>query len=568
MVSWGTRSCSSERSVTRPRVRERASPTHTFNLSGEIPAAPLSRTTSIVASAAARTGHGAPTPANHTEERDDARIPGDEHVNPVEGTEIPHSHTRHKLRAVLGLLALLVGACDAGPEDRSRPDPGSETAPRTNLVVISLDTTRRDHLSLYEYQRPTSPFLESLSGEGATFLDAVAQQTNTLPSQASVFTGRYPHEHGALLNQSRLPAAELTLAEILAGQGYRTGAFVSGFPLRGSSGIAQGFDVYDDRFDEPLREDRDGPHVRRDGDRTVRAARQWLATPPRDAPFFLFVHLYDAHGPADPPPAFAERFATPELGPRLPFVPEYQRMWRNGELVTHLRPYVDRYDAAVAWLDELVERLLEEVELSNTVVVVMADHGETLGHPVWPLDHGARVTEDQLRVPLLIVGADVPVRQIEETVELIDLFPTVLELVDVDLPARSYSGRSLASELVEGDPSPIEAGPRTVFASARSEPRRYGALGEKVDRQGFVHAARRGRWKLVFFPSFRGAAIVELYDLERDPRETENLVRERPEIREELIGALRRWGGTRSRRPDTTLEPEARERLRALGYVD
>ncbi|MEJ2085323.1 MAG: sulfatase, partial [Acidobacteriota bacterium] len=280
--------------------------------------------------------------------------------SPIPGESIRNRRLRWMCSrvALSSLVCILLSAC--APDS---PD---------NFVLISLDTVRRDHLSAYGYERPTSPFLDSLADDGVLFLDAFAQATNTAPSHASMFTGLYPQTHGLLRNGYPLPAeGPLTMAELLRSHGFRTGAFISGYTLESDiSGLNRGFEIYDDEFGD----------TSRDGSSTLERALAWLAGLGPEERFFLFFHVFDVHGPYVPPAEVDGLFESSEPGPKLPRIAKYQKqVSESGERIANENFYVDRYDELVRYQDGLVERLLQTIDLTDTVVLITADHGETLG---------------------------------------------------------------------------------------------------------------------------------------------------------------------------------------------
>jgi len=411
-----------------------------------------------------------------------------------------------------------------------------------SLILVTLDTVRRDHLPIYGYGRDTTPFLGELAGGAAVFETAISQETNTGPSHASMLTGLYPAQHGALRNGERVTTDRPTLAERLRAAGFRTGAFVSATPLKAAAcGLDRGFEVYDDQFSAE----------RRVGSLTVRHAVDWLRRKVDPAErFFLFVHLYDAHGPYEPLPGYLGRFRSDAPGRELQSIPQYQRIvGRDGEPVTHLNRFVDRYDEGIRFVDDQVARLLRQARRRRAVVVVLSDHGEILGERSWPLDHGATVFEQEIRIPLLISAPGVAARRLRGTVETVDLVPTLLDLLGMPLrgpgtgegprdvlPAPDLPGRDLAPVLRGADgglPSPWPA-----FSTSRSDPERYGSF--RLERDRFIESVRYRRWKLIRYPGVRGP-ILRLYDLEGDPGELRDLSRARPELRDRLEATLDAW---------------------------
>ena len=442
---------------------------------------------------------------------------------------------------ILG-LALALSAC--APE------------PPSNLVFISLDTTRRDHLSVYGYERATTPALDRLARQGALFQNAFAQQNRTLPSHASMFTGLYPHGHGSFTNQHVLDGARTTLAETLRAAGFRTAAFVSGYTLRSKWGLAQGFEVYDDDFEG----------MSRRGKLALARAGSWLRALDPEERFFLFLHLYDAHGPYRIPRGGRLEFRAETRGPSLQDIPEYQQLrGRGGKPLVHLGDYVDRYDSLIRYQDEVVAGLLQDVDLETTVVVVIADHGEVMAERTRPLNHGASLYEEEIRIPLLVAGPGIAARRVETTVETIDLLPTLLDVLAVPRPAGALGGTSLAP-LLRGA---VERGPtdRAVFASSVAEPDRYRDRGYELDTRRQIQAIRARGFKLIVYPG-ADEDYVELYRLEDDPLERHNVAGEYPQARDALRAELERWnpaGGQST--PEVTPTEEELDSLRSLGYV-
>ena len=432
---------------------------------------------------------------------------------------------------------------------------GSEE-PAQNVVLISLDTLRRDHLSTYGYERDTAPFLAAFAGESTVFTRAIAQDTNTNPSHTSMLTGVYPHVHGSRANGVPLAPGQVTLAAILRNAGFRTGGFVSGAPMReNASGLSRGFEIYDDDF----------RRARRDGRETTGRALEWLRGIPAEERYFLFVHLFDAHGPYRPPAEYGDLFRSESPGPKLRTVPDYQGVRDgNGRIPDDLNVYVDRYDAMIRVVDECIASLLEAVELERTVVIVIADHGETFDERYAPLGHGAAVYDEQIRIPLVIRAPGHGRRRVEDLVETVDLLPTILELSGVERPAaRPVQGSSLVGAM---DGARLDR--RFAFSSARAADVFYQDRGYRFDSRRRIQSIRSNRWKLIRYPG-EADDYVELYDLESDPRELESVADGNPAIRDEYLEVLDDWaaeGASPAAPPE--LDPELREKFKALGYVD
>ena len=425
-----------------------------------------------------------------------------------------------------------------------------------NLLFITLDTTRADHLTLYGYQRDTTPALKALAESSYLFTSAFAQETSTAPSHASMFTGEYPFNHGVMANEFRLASGSRTLAESLAETGYSTGGFVSGWTMAArTSGLDRGFQEYDDNF----------PDARRTGSQTVLRSLEWLNK--RSDPFFLFVHLFDAHGPYSSPAEFQSMFVSDNPGSPLQSIPPYQQMSdKAGRPIETASPYVDRYDRSIRFTDTLVTALLDAVDLETTIVVVAADHGESLNERYWAVDHGGHVFDEQTRIPLLLHAPKRGSGQIEALVETVDLMPTLLHLLGVDLPSDvAVAGRSLVP-LMNGDRDEWR---QVVFSSAKAASERYADRGYQLDRRRKIHSARTRDWKLINYPGLE-QDYWELYDLRVDPGEQDDVSAQFPEKVDKLRAAIGNWIGTarQTEFQPVELTDEERDKLLALGYLE
>jgi arylsulfatase A-like enzyme len=460
-----------------------------------------------------------------------------------------HSIARPPARAsrLRGLVAARVLGAIAAPLLACAP-------PARNLLVITLDTTRRDHLPSYGYVRDTAPNLTTLGREGVVFEQAFAQDTNTNPSHASMFTGRYPKSHGAIANGVPLPDGVPTLAELLAERGFATGAVVSGAPLRAvASRLDRGFSFYDDEF----------AGVRRGGEEVVRSAQGWIERRGNE-PWFLFVHLYDAHGPYRPIGPYGALFSPGAPPDPVQRIPRYQLRGAT-QIETDLGDYVARYDAMIRYLDDRVSELLASVDLERTLVVVLADHGESLGERFQKLDHGAQVFDEQIRIPWIMRGAGLSSQRFTAPVETVDLTPTVLDLLGVPAPEGIvFEGRNHAPHLRNGTLPPT----RPIFASARAVSARHADRGYRLDPSRRIDAIRSEDWKLIRYPGF-GTDYLELYDLTTDPGEKRDRSTRESGNRKLYLSLLERHSGDESPSGhDAELSPEVREQLRELGYLD
>lgn len=435
----------------------------------------------------------------------------------------------------------------------------SPPPPPRHLVLVSLDTTRKDHLTPYGYPRDTSPHLSRLADGGALFLNGEAQWTFTNPSHTSMLTGLYPHTHGASENAVVLSEEFPTLTEILRDHGFATGAFVSGFPLRPKiTDVDRGFEEYDADFSGQRRDCRD----------TVSAASSWLEELAQEDRFFLFLHFYDAHGPFRPRPEYLEKFRSGSPGPELDYIPKYQKLTDSeGNEIRHLNEFTDRYDAQIRYQDQCLGEILDTLDLGQTVVAVVADHGETLGDRENPynLNHGTSVFGEQTGIPFVIHSPERQAGRFSLPVETVDLLPTLLDLLELPTPTdMQIEGRSLVPTIDGLD----QEGPRKRLAFSTTRLRfRPPGRGYNVKKGSLVHMARSERWKLMVYEGVH-RDYVELYDLQNDPGETANVADEFPEQRDALFAAFDDWRQKIPLQdPTENLTPEEIENLRALGYL-
>jgi arylsulfatase A-like enzyme len=440
------------------------------------------------------------------------------------------------------------------------------SAPRApgdlNLILISLDTLRADHLTSYGYPRDTAPFLHARLVEGGTvFETAISAATTTAPSHATLFTSLQPSVHGVHTDGTTMfPEGAVTLADTLRAHGFATGAVTEGGALLEWRGFGRGFDVYA-RNPVPI------PHrARLQSEVTFSKALAWIDRS-ADQRFFLFVHTYEVHAPYEPPPAYTGFFPEPseELAPHPDLTPERDPLL---------------YDREIRYLDDQLRALVEALNarglLEKTLLVITSDHGEEFyEHGFW--GHGPTPYEEVLRVPLVFYGAGVPPgRRLDPPVGLVDLMPTLLELAGVPAPDGAM-GRSFAG-MLRGEAPPPGWEQRPIFSEAWL-PWGIRSWGRE-DVQQPTLAVRAGSRKLVRFRDGDGYRY-EYFDLDRDPGErTDRYAREEESARdlrklldgyESALGPLRaslRAGGTAPGAQGHDLDLEQQESLRALGYLE
>jgi len=395
-----------------------------------------------------------------------------------------------------------------------------QTAGPPSIVLLTLDTTRADSLGCYGGKAASTPNLDALAARGTRYARALTSSPLTLPAHSSLLTGLDPPFHGVRDNGTAvLPPSLPTLATVLAGRGYATGAFVSSRVLDRRFGLGRGFSKYDDR----MAAEREGEHgyPERDARAVTSAALAWLSRVPRGRPYFLWVHYYDPHSP----------YAAP--GDR-----------RDASVER-------RYAGEVAYMDREIGRLLAALPApARTVVAAVGDHGEMLGEH-GERDHGLLLYRSSLEVPLVLAGPGVPRGQvIPQAVGIRALPATLLALLKAGGAASAF-----------GSPLPARA-----VAATPAEGVVYSETWMPATAYGWspLRAASDSRWRYVLAPK------PELYDFVSDPAETRNLVAERTAERDRLRSALadveRRSSG-RLAAPTPAPAPEVVAALRSLGYL-
>ncbi len=448
------------------------------------------------------------------------------------------------MAAVVGLgLLLLVAA---------RP------ASEINVILITVDTLRADHLGAYGYARNTSPNLDRFAKEGILFRYAFSHAPSTNPSFSSIMTSHYPHETMVLRNEFRVPPGAVTMAEILKANGYRTGAVVSNPTLHRGSGFEQGFDVYDDQIDLL---DRVTGRVERIAPKTTLAAIRWLQRNYTEK-FFLWVHYMDPHGPYVPPSPYNTMFVEPTAAgaKTLPVIegkegkkgtiPRYQ------QLGNHRDPtyYVSQYDGEIRFFDDAFGELIQKIQeldlLSKSLIIFTADHGEGMGEHEYYFAHGQYLYNGLIHVPLIIRLPDPSSepKEIRYPVAHVDLLPTVLDAASISHP-NAFKGRNLLTRREN----------REIFSETHSR-----GLGSK-------YALIANGMKLM-----QDTSHYELYDLEKDIAETVNLMAAKmsstvaakvADLKRELE-AIRQQDSLALGNPiPRSTDMRSRKMLRALGYV-
>jgi choline-sulfatase len=403
--------------------------------------------------------------------------------------------------------------------------------PRPNVVLVTLDTTRADHLGCYGYAGARTPNLDAIARGGVLFAQAASVAPLTQPAHSSIMTGMYPTFHGVRINgNTALSQEQKTIAEALRERGYATGAFIGAFVLDGRWGLNQGFQVYDDHFDLEKHKHLDLGSVQRPANEVVDSALAWLEDRKRE-PFFAWVHLYDPHSPYEPPEPFLSEFGAGGMA--------------------------GLYDGEIAFMDQQVGRLVSWLQANaldeKTVLVIMGDHGEGLGRH-GEGTHGYFVYDDTVHVPLLMAAPfpELHGRRVETQVSAVDIYPTLFGLAGIDVTARVH-GRSLVPLMFD----PREPAAEYAYGESMTPSLQFGWSS--------LHYLRTPRYKLIKAPR------PELYDLSVDPAEGTNVYAGKPDVARDLMSRLDRLmeetGRGAPAPAPADLDKKTLESLAALGYV-
>lgn len=391
-----------------------------------------------------------------------------------------------------------------------------------NVLLVTLDTTRADRLGCYGYQKAKTPRLDSLASKGIRFLNVYCQAPLTTPSHCSILSGTYPIFHHVHNNGIYALRPEITtLAEVLKAKGFETAAFVGSFTVDSRFGLGQGFDVYDDQFAEG--QAFKALNSERKAEKVFEAFSRWFDKN-HSGQFFCWVHFFDPHLPYDPPSPYKEEFAE------------------------------NPYDGEIAYMDDYVGKVVDKLQekniLANTFLILAGDHGEAFGEKV-EAGHGIFLYEGTMKVPLVFYAENhIPQGMIvKPRVRLIDLMPTVLDMLDIQAN-KDIQGLSLLPYIAGKKKESLSSYIETYF------PRENYGWSELV---GLVS----GDWKYIRAPK------EELYNLKKDPGETINVIDEQKKIaqdkRTKLDETIARNSSLLSAKREMTAEEK--ERLRSLGYV-
>jgi arylsulfatase A-like enzyme len=434
------------------------------------------------------------------------------------------------------------------------------------IVLISLDTLRPDHLGTYGHTRDTSPVLDALAERGVVFEEASSTSPWTLPAHASMLTGLYPSQANVRRSPDRLPESIPNLAAQFRDAGYRTVGIASNLWFT-IGWLSQGFDEWENLDDEiadllhgienPTEQTPEGL-----GEQITELGLKALNAH-RDRPVFVFLHYFDIHSDYVSLPEFEDLFLPSDFRSksRVDGSTRLLKRIKAGEVVLDDREREELrilYDAGIRQLDDrlapLFDWIEEEVGWKQALVVVTSDHGEAFFEHDSNVSHGDAQYQEQISVPLIVVGGDSPVGlRITDPVSIVDIVPTLLGAAGIT-PEKPLPGYDLAGHWQNGD---VPVSSRTIYA--QSAPAVNG---------DWLQAVRRGSHKLIINTKL---GTHELYDLSVDPTETQNLAEALPDLTRELTALLDdfdRRDPDPERKPEFEIDEATRARLRALGYTE
>ncbi len=441
-----------------------------------------------------------------------------------------------------------------------------QSAEAPNVLLITIDTLRADHLSSYGYHLRTSPNIDKLAAEGVMFTNAHTVIPQTGPAHTSMLSSRFPQEHGSRINGIAYSedAKVIFLPQILRKFGYNNSAFVSAWPLtKRMTRFDTMFDVYDD---ELPRQYQMVNTMRYAGDVTPRAM-SWLRLQwDKEKPFFMWVHYFDPHTPYNQRPKFANPEKIGEPGPVAPGM-------NNDEARERVMQYNSEIGYADYWIGKLFDDLKRQGLWENTLIVLTADHGESLGEHNY-IGHGQQLYEPIIRIPLImhLPGYTTAGKVVERHVSIIDIAPTILDLTakridpDLELPVK-FGGRSLAKAINGGEEPEEEMVRFITFAGKKGFlPKFISDIFTRFDGPPLMMGHRIGVRKVIFNP---GDTKLEIYNETEDPLELKAVKpkQKSPQYKTETA-RLEHWYETTSGAAgENEMTEEDIKALKSLGYL-
>ena len=426
-----------------------------------------------------------------------------------------------------------------------------------NVLLVTIDTLRADHLGSYGYHLDTSPFIDSLARKGVLFADATPAWPKTYVSMSSMNTGMYPKTSG-LRNYKRknLPSTLKLISEVFKENNYRTAAVVANFNVGRTYGFDRGFDHFVESWQDMWKQSTSDINFKNfvgkvkfftNATIVTDQALKWLEeTQNNEKPFYLWLHYMDPHGPYETPKSYSQYFRNAYESNYVDIkkLPQYQLLldpvtWKA---INDLGFYKAQYDREIRYIDDELSRFISEIkkmkQYDNTIIIISSDHGESLDEHNYYLEHGKFSYQASAHIPLIFIGEGrIPEGKIiNEPVGLIDLPPTLMELANIKIPSQ-YEGQSLV-QLMLGEKG--ATAPEYIFMES-------GYDGEFPQQ-----TIRRNQWKLIHVTSKLDLPLMagteyELYDLSKDPGELENLAYKLPDITKELGSIFDSWYRSGSR---------------------
>lgn len=436
---------------------------------------------------------------------------------------------------IVVLIALLFQGTDLNIK-KSSPPPNS-----MNLILVTIDTLRADHLGCYDNTSINTPNIDSLASDGVLFKKAYCSEPLTGPSHATILTSLYPRQHSVIMNGFTLPDGVETISEILAERGFNTGAFVGAFPVGSKLNFSQGFYVFNDYFSPLISLSRltllkilNHLHiistkgiVQRKAEDVTDPFLSWLMKQ-GDNPFFAWVHYFDPHTPYDPPDEYRKNEDYKDKD-------EKQKSLYKGEI-----EYVD------SEIGRIVEVLQDKMLMDDTIIVITADHGESLGEHDYYYDHGRFLYEPSLHIPLIIYSPNLKNyadNDIEQTVSTIDFAPTILDMLDIT-PPNYMEGESLLPVISGKEHLPY------IYCETYEE--NWELIGILSDN-----------WKLI---NNKINNDIELYNLSDDPGEVNDLSGKGYIYEKELLRLLINWDDLQPHKMSSEMTESDKQKLKTIGY--
>lgn len=474
--------------------------------------------------------------------------------------------------ALIATVGLTLAHCGEQSLPGSSPPPRPEAidsrSDRPNVVMIVMDTARQDHLSCYGYSRDTTPNLSTLKKNARTYYNAYSTTCWTAPSHASLFTGLFPVAHKTTQENWAMAGSLVTLAEALSEHGYQTYGIIENAMLASAGGYGQGFSKYHETW--RYKKDPGGENI------ALYLFKRKLDKLEAGKPFFIFVNLIEPHNPYDSSRQFYGRFVSdPSISLEGNMWPQYSlglRQFTEAEL-RHLN---EMYDAELLFVDYVVGRMVDELEArghwDNTVFIVTSDHGENIGDHGF-MDHVFSLYESTTKVPLIIHYPELFPAGSEDyrTVQLTDIFPTVLTLAGIDKTKYPCQGHDLLANTIAEDRVVFceYYYPKQAIEVFPKKHKDHPALGKYLRQLRSVIA---GNMKFIWGSDGKH----ELYDLGKDPGERINLIGQEGHSDlvqalaarlVDMVGTYHRESGDISITPQDAVDDTTREALRGLGYL-